>query len=68
MAKVLFQYIEDEDDGMLHQQLVTIQRDGVEVLSQLANFIGDAVRAAGYTYVEQVTFTTAEGRSFSNLL
>lgn len=61
MATIQLTYIEDEDDGLIHQQTVTIERKGVEDLHDLLDFLSDGIRAAGYTQYERVGVATGKG-------
>ena len=48
-----------EDVGYDGQVILT--RDDIEDLTQLANFLSDAVRGAGFSYVNTVAFEKDDG-------
>ncbi len=56
MAFMSFVYEEGEPEGLKHSQVVTIYRDveGDVFIEDVLDFLGDALRTAGYTYVDQV--------------
>jgi hypothetical protein len=61
MAHVTLTYVEDQDDGLQHNQTVTISRDNVEDLHELLDFLSDAVRASGYTQYTRLGVATEKG-------
>jgi hypothetical protein len=61
MAHVAFLYIEDEEDGMTHEQTMELARSGVEDIHDLLNFLSDAIRASGYTQYDRVGVATNKG-------
>ncbi len=63
MAYMKFVYGEGEPEGLKHTQVVTIERDieGDVFIEDVLDFLGDALRAAGYTYVDRVGFSTEKG-------
>lgn len=47
------------EDGV--DQTVTLERDGVEFVTDLLDFYTDAAKAAGFTYVDRVGYATDKG-------
>ena len=68
MAKITLTYVEDEDDGMTHQQTMDLSRDGVEDIYDVLNFLSDAIRASGYTQYDRVGVATNKGAVTWSLL
>lgn len=54
MATVSLLHIEDELDGLSNTKTMEMTRDGVDDLDQFLVFLGDAIRASGYTYVDRL--------------
>ncbi len=63
MAFMSFAYEEGEPEGLKHSQVVTIYRDveGDVFIEDVLDFLGDALRTAGYTYDDQVGVKTENG-------
>ena len=68
MAKITLSYVEDDDDGMTHQQTMELTRNGVEDIYDVLNFLSDAIRASGYTQYDRVGVATNKGAMTWSLL
>lgn len=47
------------EDGV--DQGVMIERDGIELITDLLDLYGDAARAAGFSYVDRMGYSTEKG-------
>ena len=68
MAKITLSYVEDDEDGMTHQQTMELTRNGVEDIYDVLNFLSDAIRASGYTQYDRVGVATNKGAVTWSLL
>ena len=68
MAKITLTYVEDDEDGMTHQQTMELTRNGVEDIYDVLNFLSDAIRASGYTQYDRVGVATNKGAVTWSLL
>ena len=68
MAKITLMYVEDDEDGMTHQQTMELTRNGVEDIYDVLNFLSDAIRASGYTQYDRVGVATNKGAVTWSLL
>lgn len=68
MAKITLTYVEDDEDGMTHQQTMELSRNGVEDIYDVLNFLSDAIRASGYTQYDRVGVATNKGAVTWSLL
>ena len=50
----------EEDSGSV--KITTLQSNDLDDLYDVARFLGESVRAGGYSYVEDVGFLTANGK------
>mgnify|MGYP003637096142 FL=1 len=64
MAKITLTYEEDKESGLTYDQTVTITRDGVEYIEDVLDFLAEALKAAGHSYVDRVGYSTDKGETF----
>lgn len=50
-----------EEDGDGYNGVMTYTREGVENLTEVSQFLSDAIRGAGFSYVEDVGFRYEDG-------
>ena len=50
-----------EEDGDGFEGVMTYTRDEVENLTEVSQFLSDAIRCAGFSYVEDVGFRYEDG-------
>jgi hypothetical protein len=58
MATISLTYVDDE---LQQPQVNTITRSGVEDLDDVLDFLADALRSSGYTYVERLGWVNNKG-------
>ena len=61
MAKITVIYEEETTDGLPYGQTVTIARDGVEDLIDVLDFLGEGLKAVGFSGVDRVGYSTSKG-------
>lgn len=61
MATISFVYTEGEAEGLPHEQTVVLKRTNSNDLYDALDFIGQALRAAGFSYVDRVGVATERG-------
>ena len=61
LAKITLVYVEDDEEGFKNPQTVTITRGGIEDLQDVCIFLAEAIRASGYTFVEDIIITSKHG-------
>ena len=61
MAKITLTYQENENDGLPYGQVVTIDREGVEYIEDVLDFLAEALKAVGYSGVDRVGYSTEKG-------
>jgi hypothetical protein len=64
MAKTTYIYEEEEEDGFRSPQTVALSKGGVDELDDLMHFIGNCIRASGFTYVERIAWENEDGQVF----
>jgi len=58
--KVLIHFETDLEADFI-EQTITLERNNIELVTELLDFYADAAKAAGFTYVDRVGYATEKG-------